>query len=159
MLEGFNETLVHVIETNVWLAPFAALLGGLLTAANPCVIAMVPLMTAYVAGQTENRGIGRSLLLSSAFTLGLTTTFAFLFLVSVAATSFLNPLWWKYITAAVCLLMGLHLMGVLNFTIPAAHRVSLRRVEGWLARCSSACCLASFLCHVRVLSWRCCYLS
>ena len=67
MFEQISEWLARVIETNVWLAPLAAFAGGTLTAANPCVIAAVPLMMAYLAGQEENRGALRSFLLSLLF--------------------------------------------------------------------------------------------
>jgi cytochrome c biogenesis protein CcdA len=95
-----------------------AFVGGLLTAANPCVLAMVPLMVGYVAGQ-EARGVGRSFLLSLVFSIGLTMMFAVLFLATWAASSVLKASWWTYVAAAVCLLMGLHLIGLLHFRIPA----------------------------------------
>jgi cytochrome c biogenesis protein CcdA len=111
--------LVQWIEGSFWLAPFAALAGGLLTAANPCVLSMIPLMMAYVAGRPENRSARRSFLLSLLFAIGLTITFGLLFMATWAAGSFLQAGAWTYIAAAVCLLMGLHLLGVIEFTIPA----------------------------------------
>jgi len=118
MLEQLAEDLALTVQNNPWLAPAAAFIGGLLTAANPCVLAIVPLMIGYVAGQ-ESRGVGRSLLLSLTFSIGLTITFAALFLATWAASSVLNASWWKYVAAAVCLLMGLHMMGLLQLRIPA----------------------------------------
>lgn len=119
MLETLTNSLVEVIRTNPWLAPLAALLGGMLTAANPCVLASIPLMMAYVAGQRGARGMLRSLLLSLTFAAGLTITFSILFLATWAASSVLRADWWIYVAAAVCLLMGLHLLGVLDIKIPA----------------------------------------
>ena len=119
MFDGIGETLIQVIKANMWLAPLAAFAGGTLTAANPCVIATVPLMMAYLAGQEYNRGPLRSFLLSLTFAIGLTAMFALMFLATWAASSVLRAGWWLYVAAAVCLLMGLHLLGLLNFTIPA----------------------------------------
>jgi cytochrome c-type biogenesis protein len=119
VVDQASEALARVIETNAWLAPLAAFAGGTLTAANPCVIAAVPLMMAYLAGQEAERGVLRSFLLSLTFAIGLTTMFAILFLATWAASSFLRADWWIYVAAGVCLLMGLHLLGVLDFTIPA----------------------------------------
>jgi cytochrome c-type biogenesis protein len=119
MIEQLSETLRTVIETNVWLAPLAAFAGGTLTAANPCVIAAVPLMMAYLAGQEERHGAGRAFALSLAFAVGLTAMFALLFLATWAASSVLRASWWVYVAAAVCLLMGLHLLGAIDFAIPA----------------------------------------
>ena len=42
--------LTRLVETNVWIAPFASFLGGILTASNPCVLVMIPLAMAYVGG-------------------------------------------------------------------------------------------------------------
>lgn len=123
MLESFTDALVRTIETNVWLAPGAALVGGLLTAMNPCVIATIPLMMAYIAGQADGqagqRGVVRALLLSLTFAVGLTITFSLMFLATWAASSVLGAGWWRYVAAAVCLIMGLHLVGLLKFTLPA----------------------------------------
>jgi cytochrome c biogenesis protein CcdA len=118
MLDAFAENLAEIIRTSTWLAPLAALLGGLLTAANPCVLAAAPLMVGYVAGQ-ENKSLRRSFSLSLTFTLGLTVTFLVMWLV-VRSFSFLLPTaWWRYIAAVVCLLMGLHLLGVFRLRFPA----------------------------------------
>jgi cytochrome c-type biogenesis protein len=118
MFEDLAESLAHTVEGNPWLAPLAALLGGLLTAANPCVIAMVPLMVGYVAGQRTG-SVSRSFLLSLTFAIGLTLMFGILFLATWAASSILRAAWWSYVAGAVCLLMGLHLLGALKFQIPA----------------------------------------
>ncbi len=118
MFEQLTETLTQVIETNVWVAPLAAFAGGTLTAANPCVIAAVPLTMAFLAEQ-DKRTVGRSFLLSLTFAIGLTVMFTILFMATWTAGSFLKAHWWLYVTAGVCFLMGLHLLGVLQFTIPA----------------------------------------
>lgn len=126
MLEQLSEHLAGVVQGNPWLAPAAAFAGGLLTAANPCVLAMVPLMVGYVAGQ-ESRGVGRSFLLSLTFSVGLTITFAILFFATWAASSVLKASWWTLVAAAVCLLMGLHLVGLLHVRIPAPAGLQPRR--------------------------------
>jgi len=121
---AFTETLKNAIESSGWLAPWAALIGGITTAANPCVIAMVPLMVAFVAGQTDNRSTLRSLVLSLTFAAGLTITFSILFMATWATTSILRASWWGYVASAVCLLMGLHLLGLLDIRIPAPKTVT-----------------------------------
>jgi cytochrome c-type biogenesis protein len=118
MFDSLSESLAEAVQGNPWVAPLAALAGGLLTAANPCVIAMVPLMVAYVAGQ-QTRSVARSFLLSLAFAIGLTIMFGILFLATWAASSILRAEWWAYVAGGVCLLMGLHLLGAVNFRIPA----------------------------------------
>lgn len=117
MPEQWAESLAQVVKTNVWLAPLAALVGGLLTAANPCVLAAAPLMVGFVAGQ-EKRTLGRSFLLSLTFAIGLTVMFGLIWFSVWSASALLPMTWWKYIAVVVCLLMGLHLLGVLHFTLP-----------------------------------------
>jgi len=117
MLESLAENLAEIIRTKPWLAPLAAMIGGLLTAANPCVLAAAPLMVGYVAGQ-EKRTLGRSFLLSLTFAVGLTIMFGLIWFGVWSASSLLPMTWWKYVAAAVCLLMGLHLLGIVHFTLP-----------------------------------------
>ncbi len=117
MLESFAESLAQIIQTNVWLAPLAAMIGGLLTAANPCVLAAAPLMVGYVAGQ-ENKSVARSFLLSLMFAIGLTIMFGLIWFGVWSASTLLPTAWWIYVAAAVCFLMGLHLLGALHFTLP-----------------------------------------
>lgn len=121
MLDSLSENLAEAVQGNPWVAPLAAFAGGLLTAANPCVIAMVPLMVGYVAGQggEARRRVAHSFLLSLTFTSGLTITFGVLFLVTWGVSSVLQAGWWSYVAGGVCLLMGLHLLGLLKFRIPA----------------------------------------
>jgi cytochrome c biogenesis protein CcdA len=126
MLEALAENLAAIMKTNIWLAPLAALIGGLLTAANPCVLAAAPLMVGYVAGQ-EKRTLGRSFLLSLTFAIGLTIIFGLIWFGVWSASSLLPSTWWKYIAAVVCFLMGLHLLGVLHFTLPTPAGLQLKR--------------------------------
>jgi cytochrome c-type biogenesis protein len=117
VLDQWAESLAQVMQTNFWLAPLAALVGGLLTAANPCVLAAAPLMVGYVAGQ-QRRTVLRSFLLALTFAVGLTVMFGLIWFGVWSASTLLPLAWWKYIAAVVCLLMGLHLLGAIRFTFP-----------------------------------------
>ena len=130
MIETFAENLAEIIKTNIWMAPLAALVGGLLTAANPCVLAAAPLMVGYVAGQ-DKRTVGRSFMLSLTFAIGLTIMFGLIWFGVWSASTLLPDAWWKYLAVAVCLLMGLHLLGVLHFRIPAPTGVQPKQ-KGFL---------------------------
>ncbi len=113
------ETYIH---TNPWLAIAAVFCGGALTASNPCVLAMIPLMMSFVAGQREGEvGLLRSLGYSLLFVLGLAITFTAMGMAAALAGAMYGDLsgGWNWVVAAVCLLMGLHLMGILNIRIPA----------------------------------------
>lgn len=124
MLDQWAQRLAEIMQTNIWLAPLAALLGGLLTAANPCVLAAAPLMVGYVAGQ-ENKSVARSFLLSLTFAIGLTLMFGLIWFSVWSASALFPTSWWKYIAVAVCVLMGLHLLGALRIPLPVP--------AGWVA--------------------------
>ena len=50
-----------LLQSNPWLAVVAVFLGGMTTALNPCVLAMIPLLMGVVAGNKETTSLKRSL--------------------------------------------------------------------------------------------------
>ena len=55
MLDALVANVGQYLHTNPWLALIAVFIGGMLTASNPCVLAMIPLMMSVVAGRKEER--------------------------------------------------------------------------------------------------------
>jgi cytochrome c biogenesis protein CcdA len=126
MLEEFLQNAGEYVHTSPWLAVVAVFIGGVLTASNPCVLAMIPLMMSFVAGRREEgTGVLRAFLFSLVFVLGLSITFTVLGLIAALAGTRYEGVSavWNFIVAAVCLVMGLHLMGVLKFTIPMPFQI------------------------------------
>jgi cytochrome c biogenesis protein CcdA len=122
MFNGFVENVGLYIHTNVWLALAAVFLGGMLTASNPCVLAMIPLMMSFVAGsKDEKRSVFRAFSFSLIFVLGLAVTFTVLGMVAALAGKMYGDVSrvWNWLVAAVCVLMGLHFMEVVTVPIPA----------------------------------------
>jgi cytochrome c-type biogenesis protein len=110
------------IHTSPWLALMAVFVGGILTASNPCVLAMIPLMMSFVAGRREDRpGVLRAFLFSLVFVLGLGVTFTVLGMIAALAGKMYGDISsvWNWVVAAVCALMGLHLMGIFTIPIPS----------------------------------------
>ncbi len=121
MLNEFLSSVSQYLTTNPWLAVAGVFIGGVLTASNPCVLAMIPLMMSFVAGEQRMRlGPLRAFLHSLVFVLGLAITFTALGVVVALAGSLYGSVSkiWNFVVALVCLVMGLHLLGVLKFTIP-----------------------------------------
>lgn len=155
MFEQFLAQTGQYVQTNPWLAMAAVFIGGLLTASNPCVLAMIPLMIGFVAGRSEEGlGAGRAFLYSSVFVLGLSLTFVGLGILAALAGRMYGDVsgGWKWVVAAVCGLMGLHLMGVVRVPIPAVTGVQPRTqgiagalVMGLLFGVVSAPCAAPIL--------------
>lgn len=122
MLEELLRSADTYIHTNPWLAFVAVFVGGVLTASNPCVLAMIPLMMSLIAGRREaGVGVPTAFAYSLLFVLGLAITFTALGVVAALAGTLYGDVSgvWNWIVAAVCLVMGLHLAGVLRFSIPA----------------------------------------
>lgn len=121
MLDGFVQNAGQYLHTNAWLALVAVFLGGILTASNPCVLAMIPLMMSFVAGSKEQRpGVLKAFSFSLIFVLGLAITFTLLGMIAALAGKMYGDVTnvWNWLVAAVCLLMGLHLMEAVNLPIP-----------------------------------------
>lgn len=123
------------IHTNPWLALVAVFLGGMLTASNPCVLAMVPLMMSFVAGNKDQKpGIGRAFTLSLVFVFGLSLTFTALGMVAAFAGTLYGEVSssWNWLVATVCVVMGLHLMEIISVPIPALGGKVQPRTRGAL---------------------------
>lgn len=104
-------------------------LGGVLTSLGPCNLSMVPVVMAYVGGTAEPTRI-RGLTLSAAFTLGSSATFAMLGVLASGVGRLAGPRQstLSYVAAAVCLLVGLNLLGVLKLNLSLAGRIKMDRM-------------------------------
>jgi len=122
MFDALLQNAGQYVNTNAWLAVAAAFVGGILTASNPCVLAMIPLMMSFVAGRREEKtGALRALGFSFVFVLGLSITFTAMGMVAALAGKMYGEVSsaWNWVVAAICVAMGLHLMGILTVPIPS----------------------------------------
>ncbi|MCK9459368.1 MAG: cytochrome c biogenesis protein CcdA [Proteobacteria bacterium] len=135
MLDSFLANVGDYVHTNPWLALAAVFVGGVLTASNPCVLAMIPLMMGFVAGRKDERaGVLRALAFSFVFVLGLAVSFTALGMIAALAGRMYGDLSgvWNWIVAAVCVAMGLHLMGVVTVPIPSLGGRLQPKTRGFL---------------------------
>jgi cytochrome c-type biogenesis protein len=131
----FVENAGEYIHTNPWLALVAVFLGGILTASNPCVLAMIPLMMSFVAGRKDEKpGVVRALTFSFVFVVGLAITFTALGMIAALAGTLYGDVSaiWNWIVAAVCVVMGLHLAGAINVPFPSLGGRLQPRTRGLL---------------------------
>lgn len=134
----FSELVTNAgqyINTNPWLAIAAVFIGGILTASNPCVLAMIPLMMSFVAGGREEKpGLIRALGFSFVFVLGLSITFTVMGMIAALAGKMYGDVSgvWNWVVAAVCVVMGLHLMGALTIPIPSLGGRLQPKIRGLL---------------------------
>lgn len=137
-----------IIQHNPWLAPLAVFLGGALTASNPCVLAMIPLMMAFVGAYQETSNVPKAFSFSFLFVIGLTITFTLLGFIAALMGRLIGDVgrFWPYLVTLVCLIMGLHLLGVWNFDLPLPQGWKPSQARSFLARLPFRCCLHS-LCY------------
>ncbi len=134
MIAGWLNNAGEIIQSNPWLAFVLVFVGGLMTAANPCVIASIPLVMGVIGGTKEKTGLKRALALSVTFAFGLAVMFTIMGVVAALVGTIFGNVggYWKYIIAAVCLFMGLHMLGVFRFNIPAPKFIK-PKVGGFIA--------------------------
>jgi cytochrome c-type biogenesis protein len=106
---------------SIWLAAGGSFVGGALTALNPCVLVMVPLLIGFIGGMDEEMTAWKSFLFTLVFILGFSVELAILFTVGLAAAPFLQSEYMVYVVAAICVLMGLHFMDIFHIQLPISQ--------------------------------------
>src|SRR5512139_2971387 len=115
MMESMLANIQSIVQSNHGLAFLAVFIGGLISAASPCVLAAIPLIIGYVGGYSEGSK-KKAALYSLVFILGLSITFTLLGAAASAMGSFLSFAGqWLYIgLAMIAVVMGLQLMGLIS---------------------------------------------
>jgi len=127
-----------VLRAGSLLAYLLVFLGGIVTSIGPCNVAMIPLIIGFVGGSGQ-LSRSRSLALSLTFVVGLAITFMLLGVVASLVGGLMGGTSrvWYYVVAAICVLIGLSMLGVFRLPeVPGAarlrERVQLRGVPGAL---------------------------
>lgn len=122
------ESISASISSNMWLAPFLALLAGILTSFTPCALTSVPLVIGYVGGDTK-----RAFKLSGVFALGMALTFTILGTVASILGKIMQGTgsWWYILLGILMLLMALQTWEIFNF-IPSSYAMSKNTKRGFL---------------------------
>lgn len=104
------------LSDNIWLAVITAFLAGIVSSFSPCVLSTIPLIVGYVggyAGKDKKLAYRYSLI----FCLGIIITFVLLGIASALLGKLFTGAgrWWYIILGAIMLLVGLQLIGVIEF--------------------------------------------
>jgi cytochrome c-type biogenesis protein len=128
-MSGIFGDISTLIQHNPWLAVVAVFVGGVTTASNPCVLAMIPLVMGMVAGSKESTGLKKNFVFSLFFILGLSVTFTALGFISALLGRMFGDVgsFWKYLVAAVCLVMGFQLVGMFKLELRLPQMFSVRK--------------------------------
>jgi cytochrome c-type biogenesis protein len=144
-----------VLQAGSLLAYLLVFLGGIVTSIGPCNVAMIPLIIGFVGGSRypasgseravsrmkgQDLGRGRAFVLSLTFAVGLAITFMMLGVVASLVGGLMGGTTrlWYYVIAAVCVVIGLSMLGVFHFPeVPGVglvrERIRLRGLPGALA--------------------------
>ena len=130
-MDSLIHNISHIIESNLYLAPILALLGGILTSLSPCCLSTIPLIIGYVG--KDNNDTKKSFVLSVLFALGITMTFTIL---GVVASLFgrilnINSNLWYIILGTIMVLMALQVWEVFSF-VPSSYAVSKNKKIGYV---------------------------
>ncbi|MFC1993540.1 cytochrome c biogenesis CcdA family protein [Chloroflexota bacterium] len=129
-MEGLFNYIGELIQTQGWMAFPACFLGGVISSASPCVLAMIPLVIGYVGGYAEGSQ-KKAIQYSLMFTLGLTATFTVLGIIAGALGRLFGDVggFWYYILPPVAILLGLYLLfsDKLNLNIGLSQRFMPKR--------------------------------
>ena len=118
-MESLLVNIQAIVRDQHGLAFIAVFIGGLISAASPCVLAAIPLIIGYVGGYSEGDR-KKAALYSLVFILGLSLTFTLL----GAAAAVMGRLmgfagrWLSIGLAVVAVGMGLQLMGIIAIPLP-----------------------------------------
>lgn len=126
--------LEQALGASSWLVIPLVFLGGAATGLNPCVYPTIPVIIGYISGQKEQpRWKGLSLALT--FVLGLAITYVLIGATAsfVGSVLGISKSGWMYIVAAVCLLVGLNMAGLLpiSFDTFAPAQSKWSRLSGF----------------------------
>jgi cytochrome c-type biogenesis protein len=120
------ETLAGIIQQwlssgSLFMAGTGAFVGGALTALNPCVLVMVPLLIGFIGGMGRDINMKQSFLYTVIFVIGFSLELAVLFGLGWAAAPFLQSKYMVYAVAVICILLGLHFMEIFQIPMPISQ--------------------------------------
>lgn len=129
MLEHIFEWVYQAVSGSAYIALTASFVWGMLSVAvSPCHLSSIPLIVGFISGQGK---------MTRAQAFGISSLFAFGVLVTIAALGVVTGMmgrmwgdvgvWGNYIVAAVFLLVGLNLMGVIPTPFSGPGNISMQR--------------------------------
>jgi len=128
-----------ILQSGSPLTYLLVFVGGVVTSISPCNVAMIPLVVAYVGGTTE-LSRSRSFALSTMFAMGLAITYVILGVVAALIGGLIGAsfTWGYYLVAAVCIVLGLQMLGIFHLPAPGwlggvRQRIPLRGIPRVLA--------------------------
>lgn len=130
MVDIWLNQIAESIQSNMWFAPFLALLAGVLTSFTPCSLSNIPLIIGYVGGVGENntkKAFGYSVV----FAFGTAVTFITLGLIATSAGKLIgtSSQIWYLLLGILMVLMALQTWEIFQI-IPSVNLLSKSKAKG-----------------------------
>jgi len=129
MIEQLFSGLSHAVEGAPTVALGAAVVWGVLSIAlSPCHLASLPLIVGFISEQGQQT-VRRAFWTATLFAVGILITIAGIGVVTAAAGRMLGDVgrWANYLVAAVFVLVGLHLLGLIPMPWSGPGQVNVKR--------------------------------
>lgn len=113
-----NLTQLFSTQSSIYILFAAAFLGGLISSISPCSLSMLPLIIGYIGGYSDEKPL-KTLLQMIVFVIGSGIVFAVIGAIcALTGKMFIGNPYFALIVASVILIMGLKIIGVLDFELP-----------------------------------------
>ncbi|HPF44919.1 MAG TPA: cytochrome c biogenesis protein CcdA [Syntrophomonadaceae bacterium] len=128
-MDFINELAPQMLSSFSLYGYILVFIAGVIAGIGPCNLSIMPILMAYVGGSEIGRQ--RGFALSCFFTLGSAVTFVLLgiFIAMIGGIFGTSRSVLYYIVAAVCILMGLNLTGILKFSTNFGNRLLNKTME------------------------------
>lgn len=126
------ETIAHLLDQNMWVAPVLCLAAGVITSFTPCSLSTLPMVLTYV-GATAKEDPRRAFSVSLTMACGMACTFGIFGSVASAIGHMMHHAgeWWSILLGLLMILMALQTWGVIHI-IPHVHLEGSRKTKGYL---------------------------
>ncbi|HOX56757.1 MAG TPA: cytochrome c biogenesis protein CcdA [Candidatus Paceibacterota bacterium] len=128
-MEQFLSALSHAVEGAPLVALVASAVWGVLSVVlSPCHLASIPLIVGFISGQGRV-STARASGIATLFAVGILVTIAAIGAVTAAAGRMMGDVgrWGNYFVAAIFLVVGLHLVGLIPMPWSGPGQVGMKR--------------------------------
>lgn len=113
-----NLTEIFSTQTSIYLLFGASFLGGLISSVSPCSLSMLPLIIGYIGGYSKEKPL-KTLLQMIFFVIGTGIVFSIIGIIcALTGKIFLGNPYFALIVASIIMIMGLKILGVIDFEMP-----------------------------------------
>ena len=113
-----NLTQLFSTQSSIYILFGAAFLGGLISSISPCSLSMLPLIIGYIGGYSDEKPL-KTLLQMIVFVIGSGIVFSIIGAIcALTGKMFIGNPYFALIVASIVMIMGLKILGVLEFDLP-----------------------------------------